>query len=576
MNRDNAAIQSLSFAIVGSGGAGVMTAGQMLLDAAARAGLCGLMSRSSGPQIRGGEAAALLRLASTQVESHGDRFDVLLAVDWQNAHRFASEIPIDARSFVVGDPAEGAVPEAFSAAGARIVPVPLKAIAKKVPGGRPNMVALGALGALAGIGAETLARAIEATLQKGGEALKSSLAAMQAGMAAVAEAGVSLPRLAAGQAAGRWTITGNEATGLGAVRGGVRFVAAYPITPATEILEWLSSALPRVGGTLVQAEDELASINMAIGASYGGVPSLTATSGPGLSLMTEALGLAVAAEIPLVVVDVMRGGPSTGIPTKSEQADLNIALYGLHGDAPHVVVAPNSIADCLPATQWAVHLAETLQVPALVLPDQSMGQSRIVLERPASLPLAGARLVAEPETANYRRYALTPSGISPMARPGTRGTAYTADGLEHSERGIPSSQAGDHLAQLDKRARKLDHADYSRYWAEIEGEGDVAVVTWGSCTAPVREALARARAEGVKARLVSLRLLAPAQPERLAAALAGVRRILVVEQTHSGQFHRYLRAAFDLPCETRVFHRAGPLPMRPGEIHSKIVKELAA
>ncbi len=184
--------------------------------------------------------------------------------------------------------------------------------------------------------------------------------------------------------------------------------------------------------------------------------------------------------------------------------------------------------------------------------------------------------MAEPETANYRRYALTPSGISPMARPGTRGTAYTADGLEHSERGIPSSQAGDHLAQLDKRARKLEHADYSRYWAEIEGEGDVAVVTWGSCTAPVREALARARAEGVKARLVSLRLLAPAQPERLAAALAGVRRILVVEQTHSGQFHRYLRAAFDLPCETRVFHRAGPLPMRPGEIHSKIVKELAA
>jgi 2-oxoglutarate ferredoxin oxidoreductase subunit alpha len=279
----------------------------------------------------------------------------------------------------------------------------MKAIAKKIPGGRPNMVALGVLGALAGLEAEALARAVEATLQKGGDALIASRAAMMAGMAAVAEAGLSLPKLVPGRANGCWAISGNEAAGLGAVRGGIRFVAAYPITPATEILEWLSSALPRLGGTLVQAEDELASINMAIGASYGGVPSLTATSGPGLSLMSEAMGLAVAAEIPLVVIDVMRGGPSTGIPTKSEQADLNIALYGLHGDAPHVVVAPNSVADCLFATQWAVHLAETLQVPALVLPDQSMGQSRVVLDRPADLRFATRRLVAEARPENYKR-----------------------------------------------------------------------------------------------------------------------------------------------------------------------------
>jgi len=568
--------RSLSFAVVGSGGAGVMTAGHMLLDAAARAGLYGLMSRSSGPQIRGGEAAALLRLAPSAVESHGDRFDVLLAVDWQNAHRFAAEIPIDGASLVIGDPGEGAVPEAFARAGARIVSIPLKAIAKKIPGGRPNMVALGVLGALAGLEAEALGRAVEGTLQKGGDALKASLTAMHAGVAAIAEAGLALPKLTATRANGCWAISGNEAAGLGAVRGGIRFVAAYPITPATEILEWLSSALPRLGGTLVQAEDELASINMAIGASYGGVPSLTATSGPGLALMTEAMGLAVAAEIPLVVVDVMRGGPSTGIPTKSEQADLNIALYGLHGDAPHVVVAPNSVADCLLTTQWAVHLAETLQVPAVVLPDQSMGQSRVVLDKPADIRFATRRLTAEAGPTNYKRYALTDGGVSPMAIPGTRGAVYTADGLEHSERGTPSSQASDHLAQLDKRANKLNQADYSRYWAEIEGEGDVAVVTWGSCTAPVKEALARARADGVSAKLVSLRLLAPAQPERLAAALEGVKRVLVVEQTHSAQFYRYLRSFYELPRETRVFHRPGPLPMRPGEIHNKIVKELAA
>lgn len=570
------AIRSHSIAVVGSGGAGVMTAGQMLLDAAARAGLYGVMSRSSGPQIRGGEAAALLRLAAAPVESHGDRFDVLLAVDWQNAHRFAAEIPIDGASLVIGDPAEGAVPGPFAGTGARIVSIPMKAIAKKIPGGRPNMVALGVLGALAGFDAAALSRAIEATLQKGGEALAASRAAMTAGMAAIAEAGLGLPKLPVRRANGCWAISGNEAAGLGAVRGGIRFVAAYPITPATEILEWLSSALPRLGGTLVQAEDELASINMAIGASYGGVPSLTATSGPGLSLMSEAIGLAVAAEIPVVVVDVMRGGPSTGIPTKSEQGDLNIALYGLHGDAPHIVLAPNSVADCAAATQWAVYLAETLQVPALVLPDQAMGQSRVVLDRPADGGFETRRRVAAAEPQGFQRYAVTESGISPMAIPGTRGAAYTADGLEHNERGTPSSQAADHVAQLDKRARKLEQADYSRHWADVEGGGELAVVTWGSCTPPVREALARARADGVDARLVSLRLLAPAQPARLTAALAGVKRALVVEQTHSGQFYRYLRSSYDLPADTRVFHRPGPLPMRPGEIHAKIVKELAA
>lgn len=570
------AMRSHSFAVVGSGGAGVMTAGHMLLAAAARAGLYGVMSRSSGPQIRGGEAAAMVRLASAPVESHGDRFDVLLAVDWQNAHRFAAEIPIDRAGLVIGDPGEGTVPDAFAGTGARIVSIPMKAIAKKIPGGRPNMVALGVLGALANLGADVLDRAVEATLQKGGDALVASRAAVIAGMSAVSEAGISLPKLPVTRDNGCWAISGNEAAGLGAVRGGIRFVAAYPITPATEILEWLSSALPRLGGTLVQAEDELASINMAIGASYGGVPSLTATSGPGLSLMSEAIGLAVAAEIPVVVIDVMRGGPSTGIPTKSEQADLNIALYGLHGDAPHIVLAPNSVADCVTATQWAVHLAETLQVPALVLPDQAMGQSRVVLDRPAEIRFETRRLVAEAAPAGYRRYAVTASGISPMAIPGTHGAVYTADGLEHGERGTPSSQAADHLTQLDKRARKLDQGDYSRYWADIEGEGDVAVVTWGSCTPPVREALARVRADGVDAKLVSMRLLAPAQPARLAAALAGVKRALVVEQTHSGQFYRYLRSAYDLPADTRVFHRPGPLPMRPGEIHGKIVKELAA
>ena len=159
-------------------------------------------------------------------------------------------------------------------------------------------------------------------------------------------------------AAARWNISGNEAAGLGALRGGLRFVAAYPITPATEMLEWLAPRLERLGGALLQAEDELASVNMIIGSSFGGAPSLTATSGPGLSLMMEGLGLAIASETPVVVVNVQRGGPSTGIPTKSEQSDLNLAVYGFHGDAPHLVLAALDIRDCVFTLHWAMRLAE--------------------------------------------------------------------------------------------------------------------------------------------------------------------------------------------------------------------------
>jgi 2-oxoglutarate ferredoxin oxidoreductase subunit alpha len=270
----------------------------------------------------------------------------------------------------------------------------------------------------------------------------------------------------------------------------------------------------------------------------------------------------------VVVVDVMRTGPSTGIATKSEQADLGAALYALHGDAPHVVVAPNSLADCLAATEWAVGLAESLQVPAIVLSDQYLGQARGVVDAPPPANGAVARLKAE-GAEGYKRYAITPSGVSPMAIPGTPGATYTADGLEHNERGTPSSQSSDHLAQMDKRARKLAQLDPGEAWASVEGEGDVALVTFGSCTGPAREALAR---DGKGVRLVSLRLLSPAQPARLKEALEGVKRVLVLEQNHSGQFLRYLRAEYDLPGEVKSLRRPGPLPFRPAEIQQALAQ----
>ncbi|HEU5293601.1 MAG TPA: 2-oxoacid:acceptor oxidoreductase subunit alpha [Burkholderiaceae bacterium] len=565
---------SLSIAIAGSGGSGVMTAGTLLLDAAARAGLYGMMVRTSGPQIRGGEAAALVRLSPKPVQSLDDGFDLLLAIDWGNVNRFADEIPLTPSSVLIGDSDEGEVPEVFKATGARIVTLPLKKTAKSHAGSWINMLALGLAGAWAGVPLHALEAALRASWKRGADALNANLAALRAGVAAATDLPRPKPLPTDGATpAGRWQISGNEAAGYGAIRGGVRFVAAYPITPATELLEWMAPALQKVGGSLLQAEDELASVNMIVGASFGGVPSLTATAGPGLSLMTEGIGLAVSAEVPIVVVDVMRGGPSTGIPAKSEQSDLSFAVSGLHGDAPRLVLAPTSIGDCVATTQWAVQLAEALQAPAIVLSDQFMGQSRAIIDRPAdgAVDAAAPRLTAAAHTPDYKRYRDTATGISPMAIPGTPGTVYTADGLEHNENGVPSSQARDHRTQLDKRERKLTQHDYGHFWADVEGDSELAVVTFGSATGPVREAVQRAAAAGAPVRLIALRLLAPLQPHRMAQALDGVHEVMVIEQNHGAQLYRYLRGAADLPGRPASFHKPGPLPLRPAELASAIV-----
>ena len=566
--------ESVSVAIVGSGGAGALTAGNLLLEAASLAGWQGLLSRTVGPQIRGGEAAALVRLSSHPVECLPDRFDVLVGIDWLNAQRFGAEIDVGPHSLVISDPRGGDLPPRVAAAGARVIELPMKEMAKEIEDGRPNMIALGVVGRLVGLGVDVLSALLEKRLSdKGAAAIAASRAGINIGFAAAADYGSGL-RLAAPKPTGarRWLVSGNEAAALGAIRGGVRFAAAYPITPATEILEWLASNLAKVGGVLLQAEDELAAINMIIGASFGGTAALTATSGPGLSLMIEALGLATAAEIPLVLIDVMRGGPSTGIPTKSEQADLNIAVYGCHGDAPHLVLAPQSIGDCLFTAQWATYLAEALQLPAIVLSDQFIGQARAAIERPADVAFIGQRAKATDIAGAYKRYAIAANGVSPMAIPGTGGGQYTADGLSHTERGLPTSSEHDHNTQLDKRRNKLAQFNFGDHWATIEGKGDLAVITWGSLTGAAREAINRAGGIGVEASLFAIRLLSPVQPERFAAALKGKSRVLIIEQNHSAQFHHYLRAHYDLPREVRVLNRAGPLPIGASEIHRAIVE----
>ena len=566
-NRD-----SFSIALFGKGGAGVITAGEMLLAAAARAGLYGMMIRAVGPQIRGGESAALIRLGKTPVNCLDDRFDVLLAIGWKHAERLLSDIALDANSIVVTDPALAEVPAVIDSIGADVRELPMTELAESLEGGRANMVALGYLAAIAGIPQSAMNQAIEKKLDhRGRRSVAASNDSAKLGYAEAGDAEHAISETTNGAADNRWMLSGNHATGLGAMRGGIRFAAAYPITPATEILEWLAPRLNDAGGTLTQAEDELASINMAIGASFGGVPSLTATSGPGLSLMIESIGLAVCAEIPLVIVNVMRAGPSTGIPTSSEQSDFNSAVYGVHGDAPHIVVAPSSVTDCVYTTQWAVHLAEATQAPVIVLSDQFIGQANVIAEPVPEITFFAKRKLAKAVSEEFERYAVTADGISPMPLPGMPGRQYTADGLEHSSMAVPSGTAASHTEQLDKRARKIASFDYGQHWAEIDGHGDLAIVTWGSTTSIVKEALGRLSKElADRVKLIAPRLLLPVRPDDMAAAMNGVRRVMVIEQNHSGQFYRFLRAWYDLPADVQSLHRPGPSVFRPGEIAAAI------
>jgi|FLOH01.1.fsa_nt_gi 2-oxoglutarate/2-oxoacid ferredoxin oxidoreductase subunit alpha len=565
--------ESVSFAIVGTGGAGAITAGSILLEAAGKIGWYGLLVRSVGPQIRGGEAAALVRLSTQPAECMTKDFDILVAIDWKNANRFVSDMPVAEHGIVIADPHAGPVPAAVAASGAGIETCEMNALSKDIQGGRENMITVGLVAGLIGLPLDAVMQIVSDKLaRKGADAVASGRACIEAGMAQAANYSRAFPLKPAPEHTGkRWLITGNEAVGLGALRGGVRFAAAYPITPATEVLEYLAPSLASIGGALVQAEDELSSINMIIGASFGGRPSITATSGPGLALMMESLGLAAASEVPVVVVDVMRCGPSTGIATKSEQSDLNIAVYGFHGDAPHVVVAPLSVADCLFTTQWAVYMAESLQTPVIVLSDQSLGQARVLIERPADVAFIARRKTFQP-VANqpYQRYALTADGISPMAIPGETGGQYTADGLTHSLRGTPSSKQSDQKEQMDKRNIKITGFDFGNHWGVVEGDSDTVILTWGSMTGPAREAVTELAREGENVKLVALRQISPFPEKPLVAALKGARRVLVVEQNHSGQFYRHVRSHIDLPLTVKQFNREGPYLIGPAEIATQI------
>jgi len=564
-----------------------ISAGDVLTLSMARSGYHVHTFRTYPAEIKGGPVMFQLRVGVREVPSLGDRVDVLLAFNeqaWELHHKVLRPDGI-----LIYDPGEHDAPEGFQGT-AYGIPFDRMARDLNLRKGK-NLIALGALSAVVGLDFSQIQATVKDLYgRRRPQFIESNRIALLTGYQWVKDniPGQAPFRLSPPDAAQepQLVMSGNRAIVAGALAAGCRYFAGYPITPASDILEEMAKRLPEAGGAAFQTEDEIAAIASVIGASITGVKAMTATSGPGFSLMQEMLGLATMAEMPLVVVNSMRAGPSTGMPTKMEQADLNIALYGGHGEAPRIVLAARSVQDCFYQAMQAFYLSETFQMPVILLVDQSLSH------RTETLPIPDANLVAVVERLrpdredikDYKRYRLTDSGISPMGVPGFDPTPFTATGLEHDEYGAPNYTPEMHTAQLDKRGQKFEIAADALCGLEAplgcisygvpEEEAEVGVLAWGSTAGVVREAVEAMAAAGLPVAAMVPAVINPLPADRILQFASNLKAVIVPEVNRSGQFAAWVKAHTELHLIS--LNKYGGLPFTPAEIRAKVMEFLVS
>jgi 2-oxoglutarate ferredoxin oxidoreductase subunit alpha len=558
------AFASVGLGRVGSGGDGIVLLGNLLLEIAAGQGLYGVLVLSYGPQIRGGESAAVLRLATGPVQYEGDEVDLLLCFRAADVRRFEGHIRLHPGSGLILEANDtGPLPAWLGDHEKTTYRYPFARLENgiEVPGEPRNMLGLGLVCRALGF-SDTLAHeALRARFGHRPEALARNLAAFDRAYGA-ADAPPSLPALPVvhGEAPPRVVETGNEAIARAAIASGLRFFAGYPITPSSEIMETLLEEMPPGQGPVVQAEDEIAALGMVLGASFGGCPAMTATSGPGLSLMTEMMGLSSMAELPAVIVDCQRAGPATGMPSRTEQADLWHALFAGHGDFPRCVLGVFDVVHAHEVTNKAFRLAEGYQLPVLVLSDAYIAQRTEVhdpVPAPAAVPARRTWAPGDPP----RRFEIVDvdKGVGAFRVPGTAEGTYMAAGIEHTLEGNPTADGPTHHAMNAKRFAKLDAiAKETRDWVRTLGPPGArrGIVAWGSQYGMLREWLPRH--PDYRAFLPEI-----LDPFPLAAFEEWVRDLdwlAVVELSFQGQLHRYLAGLTDLRGALRVA-RSGGMPL---------------
>lgn len=576
-------LHQLSWKVGGQQGEGIESTGEIFSMAMNRLGYFLYGYRHFSSRIKGGHTNNKITVRPTEVRAIADDLDILVAFDQETIDVNYQELTNT--GIILADAKFDPVKPEDSQA--PLFAVPFTEIAAELGTSlMKNMVAIGATASLLNLEDAVFQNVVDDIFGRKGEEV------VQKNMEAIAR-GHQIMNELLGDRVGEWALApadgkrrmfmiGNDAVALGALAAGTRFMAAYPITPASEIMEYLIKKLPKFGGAVIQTEDEIAAATMAIGANFGGVRSFTASAGPGLSLMMEAIGLSGMTEQPLVIVDTQRGGPSTGLPTKQEQSDLMAMLYGTHGEIPKVVIAPSTMEEAFFDTIQAFNIAEELQLPVILMTDLqlSLGKQSVEPFDYSKIDIRRGKIVTDEleeaaDKAYFKRYEDTEDGVSPRVLPGTLHGIHHVTGVEHDETGKPSEATGNRQVQMDKRFRKLAHLKFEQpvYTNTPYDDADILLVGFNSTRGAIEEVQERLIAQGVKVNHAHIRLIHPFPSAEMAPLIAQAKKVIVVENNYTGQLANIMKMNVGGHDRIATITKYNGTPFLPGELENR-VKEL--
>jgi 2-oxoglutarate ferredoxin oxidoreductase subunit alpha len=576
-------ISQLSWKVGGQQGEGIESTGEVFSIALNRLGYYLYGYRHFSSRIKGGHTNNKIRVSTTQVRAISDDLDILVAFDQETIDVNFNELRNG--GIVLADSKfNPSIPDEINVS---LYSVPFTEIAAELGTSlMKNMVAIGATSAILDIDPKGYHEVVNDTYgRKGEKIVEKNMEAIAAGAHYLKnELGFDRQDMFLEKADNqkRMFMIGNDAIALGALAGGSRFMAAYPITPASEIMEYLIDKLPKFGGAVIQTEDEIAACTMAIGANYAGARTFTASAGPGLSLMMEAIGLSGMTEQPLVIVDTQRGGPSTGLPTKQEQSDLMQMIYGTHGEIPKVVIAPSTVQEAFYDMIEAFNIAEEYQCPVILLSDLqlSLGKQTVEPLDYSKIEIRRGKLQTGDlpdleNKGNFKRYELTEDGVSPRVIPGMKNGIHHVTGVEHDESGKPSESAVNRVEQMDKRMRKLNNIQFKNpVHKNIQHENpDILLVGYISTRGTIEEAIGRLEHDGFKVNHAQIRLIHPFPTEEMQPLVEAAKTVIVVENNATGQLASLLKMNVGHANKIKSLLKYDGNPFLPFEIHTKC-KEL--
>ncbi len=571
----------ISIAIGGAAGQGIATPGNVLARIFARRGLHLYAYNAYQSIIRGGHILLTLRVGDQELHTHGDRIDLLVCLDQSTMDRHLGFLEDGARVLFNSDGIEAGT----ARDGVRLCPLSVKELSGDSKNKLiQNTLSLGVIMSLLGIDFGALDEALKQMLgRKGAEVVAENVSVARAGYDH-AEANfepfpVSLPQGSRPLAV--WA--GNEALAMGGAAAGVKFYAAYPMSPSTGVLHWMAKNARALGIMVRQVEDEIGVANMTIGAAHTGVRAMCATSGGGFALMTEAVGSAAMMEVPVVFINVQRAGPSTGVPTKTEQGDLWQALGASQGDFERFIVTPKNALDAYNTVPELFNLVDRAQCPGIIISDLLISEGTFTVD-PADLDLhptidRGALLLDPSPNGDYHRFADTESGISPRVPPGTEGFVHVVATDEHDEAGVLISDEFTNPLKrrqmVEKRARKFRTVAADVPAPSVEGpkDADVTLVGWGSTYGVIKEALELLAEQGVSGNHLPIKWIVPLHADAVTAALTAAKRVIIVENNYSGQFARYLRSETGIAAHAHIRKYDGE-PFMPHHVAEGVLEIL--